>query len=216
MARPSRKKVKGFSTNVVGLTNDASVAKSDILNVRTDHDSGSVSLDLKQFEEGTFDKLRYPLIKNRFSGRPILIAQLAPHIQLRYGDKRKVTAKQIITILRRWWVFFDSINDEQPVNTFEDIDDFIGLKQVRVKGLGGNFRTDFLRLVNDVRTVNGIPSLYWPSQDDRDSEGKLPHFPHVKAIYHELKQHMKLLAVRWDRADELAVESRLIVDAFDE
>lgn len=208
MARPSQKKIKGFATNIVELRTDASAVANDPLIVQTDHDRGSISLDLRQFEEGTLDEIRYPLVQNRFSGRPTLIAQLAPHIQSRYGNKSKTTAENLIPILRRWWVFFDSIADEQRVNTFKDIDDFIGLKQARIKAFAGNYRTDFLRLINDVRTKNGLPPLYWPSQDDEGSASALPHFPHVKLIYHELKNHMKLVMERWKRADELAVTGK--------
>src|SRR5476649_836695 len=184
MAQPSRKKIKGFVTNVVDLPTTKLTVKRDPLEIRADHDSGATVLSLHQFAHGTLDKGAYPLIKNRFTGRPILIAQLAPHIQLLYGEKRGKTASNLIPILRRWWVFLDSITDEQDVNTFEDIDDFIGFRQSRVKALGGNYRTDFLRLVNAVRAENGLPSLYWPSQDEDGPTGLLPHFPHVKLIYH--------------------------------
>lgn len=204
MAQPSRKKIKGFSTNVVELDNVKTAPVRDNLVVRTNHNSGSVSLALEQFASGTLDQSAYPLIKQRFSGRPALIDSLAPHIQAMVGDKRPTTAKNIIPILRRWWVFFDSIADEQVVSRVEDIDDFIGFKQVRVKALGGNYRTDFLRLINYARKERGLQTLYWPSHDDGDSGAELPHFPHVKLIYHELKQRMKEVIGRWDSADRLA------------
>ncbi len=207
MAQPSRKKTKGFATNVVELQT-APLAQRHPLEVRTNHDSGSIILDLKQFAEGTLDKTAYPLIQNRFSGRPTLIKQLAPHIQSLYGNKRKISAKNIITILRSWWVFFDTINDEHNVDSFEHIDDFVSFKQLRAKGMGSNNRTDFLRLVNACRTAHGLPALYWPSTDEKESVRSLPHFAHVKLIYHELKQHMKLVMARWDLADELAMSGK--------
>ncbi len=204
MVQPSRKKVKGFVTNVVNLPTAKSTLSHDPLEIHADHDSGATVISLHQFAHGTLDKEVYPLIQSRFTGRPILIGQLAPHIQLLYGDKKETTAKNLIPILRRWWFFLDSITDEQDVTTFEDIDDFIGFKQSRVQALGGNYRTDFLRLVNAVRAENGLPSLYWPSQDEEEPTGPLPHFPHVKLIYHELKQHMKCVTARWELADKLA------------
>lgn len=204
MAQPSRKKVKGFATNVVDFPTAKTSLRRDALEIRADHASGATVLSLRQFAEGTFNSNAYPLIQNRFTGRPILIAQLAPHIQSKFGDKPGKTLKNVEAMLRRWWMFFDEINDEQQIITFHDIDDFIGYKQSRVKALGGNYRTDFLRLINAVRTESGLPILYWPRQDDELPAGPLPHFPHVKLIYHELKQHVKLVIERWDVADRLA------------
>jgi hypothetical protein len=204
MALPSRKKIKGFATNVVDFSTVKPTVSRDPLTIQTDHDSGASALSLHQFAEGTLDDITYPLIKTRFTGRPILIAQLAPHIQSKYGDKKNITAKNIITILRRWWVFFDSIIDEQQVNSIEDIDDFIGFRHIRVGALSSNYRTDFLALINAARLERGLPKLYWPGQDDDTPAGHLPHFPHVKVIYHELKQRMKFLTARWELADELA------------
>jgi|GEM_PF-4604844 len=204
MAQPSRKKTKGFVTNVVDFPAAKATLRRDPLEIRADHESGATTLSLRQFAEGTLDASAYPLVKNRFTGRPVLIGQLVPHIQSYFGDKPVKTVKNVEAMLRRWWVFLDEISDEQDVKTFEDIDDFIGFKQARFKALGGNYRTDFLRLINAVRTERGLPTLYWPSHDDEAPAGPLPHFGHVKLIYHELKQHMKLVIDRWELADKLA------------
>lgn len=208
MVQLSRKKVKGFTTNVVELDLGKDSLPMPPLVVRTNHDSGSISLQLEQFAEGTHDVVKYPLIQNRFSGRPALIEALAPHLQSKVGDKRKATAVNAIAVLRRWWVFFDSIAEEHAVNTIEDIDDFIGFKQVRIRDFSGNYRTDFLWLVNEARKKRSLPILYWPSHEDEDPTGNLPHFPHVKIIYHSLKQYFKGVTQRWDTADRLAAQGR--------
>lgn len=205
MVQPSRKKVKGLPTNVVDLPIAQAFSQRDPLEIHATHDTGDTTLLLHEFADGTLDEKAYPLIRNRFTGRPILINQLAPHIQSFFADKREITVKNLLPILRRWWVFFDEISDEQKVTTFEDVDDFIGFKQARMKALGGNYRTEFLRFINGVRAERGLPALYWPSQDDEPAAASLPHFPHVKLIYHELKNHMKLILSRWELADELAI-----------
>lgn len=148
MAQPSRKKLKVFAPNVTNFPTVKAAANLDSLLIKADHESGATTLSLQQFADGTLDKSAHPLIKNRFTGRPILIGQLSHHIQSLYGDKKETTARNIIPILRRWWVFFDSIHHEQPVARIEDIDDFIGFKQVLERGLADQYRTDFLRLVN--------------------------------------------------------------------
>jgi hypothetical protein len=204
MAEPSRKKIKGFASPAPTLQLVPNARTPPSLVLHTNHDKGSVVVDLTQFAEGTMDASRHPLIQNRFTGRPELIKQLAPHIHTVIIDKTSKTALNIIPILRKWWTFFDAWESEHSVRTVLDIDDFIGLKHYHEKDLRGNYRTDFLRIVNLARDSMGLPALYWPSSDDDGSHRDLPPFEDVKLIYHELKQDMKSVVARWDRADSLA------------
>lgn len=207
MAEPSRKKIKGFASPPhspnLHLVQDTLVSTSLVL--RTNHDKGSVIVDLTQFAEGTWDKARYPLIQNRFTGRPKLIQELATHVHTAIADKVAKTALNILPILRKWWTFFDALEAEHSVHTVLDIDDFVGLKQYHEEGLGGNYRTDFLRVVNYAREAKGLPVLYWPSSDEDRTDRALPPFEEVKLIYHDLKQYMKSVIGRWEHADSLSL-----------
>ncbi len=206
MADPSRKKIKGFASAPAApnLHLVSSRCNSPPLVLRTNHSKGSVIIDLNEFAEGTLDAIRYPLIRNRFSGRSELIHQLAPHIHTIIADKVAKTALNIIPILRKWWIFFDTLDSEHCVRTVLDIDDFVGLRQYHEKHLKYNFRTDFLRVVNYARVNMGLPNLYWPSSDEEDTGKTLPLIEDVKLIYHELKQNLKSIVARWENSDSLS------------
>lgn len=204
MAEPSRKKIKGFASRAPTLQLVPNTRTAPSLVLHTDHVKGSVVIDLTEFAEGTIDASRHPLIQNRFTGRPELIKELAPHIHTVIVDKPPKTALNIIPILRKWWTFFDTWESEHTVRIVPNIDDFIGFKQYHEKELRGNYRTDFLRVVNLARDSMGLPVLYWPSADEGGEHRELPPFEDIKLIYHELKQNMKSVVARWGHADSLA------------
>lgn len=201
MSEPGRKKHKARKPVPVAA---AVPEGTDPLVFFTTHKHRPGVVDLNELARGMSNaKGGLTKWKGPFTGRPILINELAPHLKATYGGTPQTTLRTLKQNLRAWWRLFDQYEDVAPVRMLEDITDVHGALVVRAK-LAGSAVSGFLALVNRARTARHLPQLYWPTPQGNDAPSWLPDPKDVARLYHHLKRQVFATLDRWSAADAAA------------
>ncbi|MGQ7939614.1 hypothetical protein [Paraburkholderia sp. D1E] len=143
-----------------------------------------------------------------FSGRPELIAQLAPSIRSLVEYLAPDSVQNYTSALRAWWRLFhrmEAVAVDSPLRPVADISDLTELHRQRAfdEGLSAlNFRF-FLRIVDLALKVHKRPPLYWTTPGTDGGKRHLPPPWQVDEIRFELKHAWFRALHRWQKANEL-------------
>jgi hypothetical protein len=184
----------------------------DPLRFWTLHQTEAVLVDLNVFKDG------YLIPKQRtaapFSGRPGLIAQIAPVIREILEHKSSATVCGYISSLRYWWQLFDAVETaatKAGALTLR-LDTVSGITELHRQhafdnGMERVIFGNFLRILNLARTVHKLPQLYWSEPEKRGCRQHLPPQWQIDKIRFALKRGWFDAHARWERAEQLLKES---------
>lgn len=203
MAEPTRKQnKKRGASNVLHLPN---AIDETALVFLTTHKTGPCEIDLTEFRDGGKARIGpgYGTWGGDFSGRPLLIQQLLPHIRAIHGAQSKDSIAQVMTILRTYWRFFDACDalplDQRPkpVEGVAELNDLHDRLQVRNRVTGLSTRV-FVRLANAARKRLGLTQLDWTLiERERGKVRVTLDMTQTRALYHAVKSHVRQIYDRW-------------------
>lgn len=215
MAEPTRKQKKAHgNSNVLPFPQ---VTDETSLVFITTHKTQPYLVDLTVFRDGNNASLgnNPENWAGSFSGRPLLIAQLLPHIRSIYSGQGQYSLRNLIGDLRTYWRLFDACDalpiDQRPksVEGVADLTDLHDRLQVRNRINGDQTRT-FVRLANAARKQLGLAQLDWKPNDTRSNK-KIRvalELAQTRALYHAVKNHVRTIYTRWDNDTTLVPSKR--------
>lgn len=211
MAEPSRKRHKKHGSAVVLPFPQESDDKSLVF--LTTHKTTPCLVDLTEFRDGRTALIGGGNWGGAFSGRPLLIQQLLPHIRAIHSAQSAKSIYQLMTALRTYWRLFDEC-DALPMGqrpkSVEGVAELNGLHdrlQVRNRVYGGHTGI-FVRLANSARTRLELTKLDWtPIYPEGDMLRVALDMEQTRALYHAVKTHVRRIYTRWD-SDATLVPSR--------
>lgn len=145
-----------------------------------------------------------------FTGRSLLIAELAPALRalLEYAAPR--TVSQYLQALRDWWRLFDTVERDAakpgvapaPVQSVENIGELHRQRAFDDNMDRGGFGS-VLAAVNIVRKTKGMRQLLWQRPEPKPRTRPLPPEWQVREVRLALKHGWFATLDRWQTADEL-------------
>ncbi|WP_158515224.1 hypothetical protein [Paraburkholderia phytofirmans] len=143
-----------------------------------------------------------------FTGRPQLIAELAPAIRELCEYAAPSTASQYRYSLRAWWRLFDAVEssalqpDSVRVETFADVTE-LHRQRAYDEGMSRTVFSAFTKLLNLVRKSRGVARLYWDPPEDSPPVRHLPPQWQIDQIRFHFKRNWFAALARWERAEQL-------------
>lgn len=204
MAEPTRKKNKNHGTATV-LPFPQAIDEKSLVFLST-HKTEPCLVDLSEFSDGGTGPVGTGSHQwcGDFSGRPLLIAQLLPHIRAIHSSQSKSAIRLVVSTLRIYWRLFDTCDalpmDQRPqsVEGVTELNDLHDRLQVRNRVNGNNTRK-FVRLVNAARKHLSLTPLDWtPIDPDRGKVRVALEISQTRALYHAVKNHVRRTYTRWN------------------
>ncbi len=191
----------------------------DPLKFWTSHSTESVLVDLHPFADGEFQNPHSigPTVGywgGPYTGRPDLIAELAPAIQARCTLLGRSSVNANLSSLRAWWRLFDAIESDSVTTSrlnlqVSSVAHLSALHEAVAKQRnmsGANFRR-FLTIADDTRTLLRLPKLAWMSPASRTGESHLIPEHQARALRTALKQDWERVLKTWARNDRVMAEA---------
>jgi hypothetical protein len=179
----------------------------DHLRFWTAHPSKPTLVDLNIFETGQQSiHAKGKLWNGPFSGRPALIAEMAPAIYDHLVSLAEKSVVQFKNALRTWWRLFDTLEAEMPdAPAITSASQLTELHRQRAldQGMDRLVFSNFLLLVNKTRTGLGLKPLYWQRPEHRSRTRHLPPQWQTDLVRHELKHRWFAIVDRWELAANL-------------
>lgn len=191
----------------------------DSLRFWTNHPTEKNLVDLHPFADGEFSS-PHPhsseagTWRGPFSGRPKLIAELAPALEARCALLTSGSVKCILRALRAWWRLFDSIDNTpstsgQQLERLESIAHLNELHEIsahRAKISTANFLY-FLTIVNDARRLMRLPALLWMAPKRKEVSRTLIPDDQARDLKLALKQAWEAVRNTWAQNDAIRAEA---------
>ena len=214
MAEPTRKKKKAHGEGNV-LQFPQAIDETALVFLTT-HKTDPYLVNLTEFRDG--DKNRVGAgsgnWNGEFSGRPLLIQQLLPHIKAIHSSQSQVTFLGVMSALRTYWRLFDSCDalpdDQRPqsVQGVAELNDLHDRLQFR-NHINGNVTRLFVRLANATRRQLKLTQLDWtPNYLDRSSVRIVLDSIQTSTLYHAVKHHVRRIYTRWENTPTLLPSKR--------
>lgn len=162
-----------------------------------------------------------------FTGRTVLIEELAPALRAMLEYAAPKTATQYLQALRDWWRLFDNVESDatkvgvssEPVRVVNDIGELHRQRAFDDNMDRGSFGS-VLAAINIVRKLKGMRKLLWQRPQPRPQHRVLPPEAQVREVRLALKHAWFATLDRWQIADELLegrapandVERRLLMN----
>ena len=184
----------------------------DPLRFWTNHDTAPEIVDLRVFRDGEYERPnKGGLWSGPFSGRPALIAQLAPVLREVLAHAAPDTVLQLRVSLRRWWRLFDEIESAATNVDYKQtvrvvvVSDLTEIHRQRAfdAGMRRTEFSNFLRVANVVLKLQRLPQLYWSPPQDPERSRHLPPDWQLKEIRTAIKHKWFAALDRWNRTEEL-------------
>lgn len=183
----------------------------DPLRFWTNHPTENTIVDLYVFADGENENSnRGGPWSGPFSGRPELIAELAPAIQARLTLAADGTRNNYIQALRTFWRVLDRMEkttapDGRTVERLTSVSDLTHLHEAAVQhALVDQTRfTIFVRLADDVRRLMRLGPLMWTAPSGGEPSRQLIPECQAKAIKIAIKQDWAKVRKRWKRYDAI-------------
>lgn len=192
----------------------------DPLKFWTGHPTENIHVDLNSFAQGELENPR-PFGKGYwagpFTGRPQLVAELAPALQARFTLASSHTVGSYLTALRAWWRFFDSIEntsaaDGRRLACVESVADLNELHEAaaRRSGMNAFYFNYILSIFNAARKLHKprLSELPWELIKYGEPTRILVPDDQARAIKTVVKQDWERVRRTWARNDSLCVESQ--------
>ena len=191
----------------------------DPLYFSTNHPTETTFVDLHPFADGEF-KNPHPLSltgkwAGPFTGRPKLIAELAPGLEARCTLLTTGSVRSYTRSLRAWWRFFDAFesnplpgSDQQiaRVESLVHLNELHAVAAVR-HGISSNNYTSFLSIVNDARRLLRLPQLTWVSPKNGTPVRTLIQENQARELKTALKQDWERVKNTWAQNDAIRAEA---------
>lgn len=180
----------------------------DLLRFYTSHRTKACAVDLNVFKSGQQTRPnRGGTWAGPFTGRPELIAQLAPAIRDQLSPLAEKSVDLYLVSLRAWWRLFDAVETSAvgaapPITSVADLSDVHRQFALDHGMRRGEFGL-FLLLANTTRTALGLKPLYWQAPEDKVASRHLPPQWQTDVVRRELKHRWFSVIDRWSLADEL-------------
>lgn len=191
MTEPSRKKQKGRAAPTLTVVNKqvgVEVGSTDELRWWTAHEHRPGEFNLIDFETGVSEKeAERRRLRSPFSGRPVLIRELAPYIKVFHQAAPKATTERMTASLRAWWRLFDSCGSIAPVTCLSDLNDIHNAEYLRSGKRIEEWKA-FMAIVRVARQELNLPILYWTAPERVTKIKNLVDQSDVSRIYHRLKR----------------------------
>ena len=179
----------------------------DPLRFGTSHPDKPCLVDLTVFKLGEHQPNRKGgTWHGPFTGRPLLIAELAPALHDQLAPLAEKSVAQYMVSLRAWWRLFDAIEATGVAQN-------ILSSTVQLSDLHRQYALDkdmnrlqfsiFLRLANSTRTASGHRPLFWKPPADKAVNRHLPATWQTDYVRRTLKHRWYATWDRWALADEL-------------
>lgn len=190
---------------------------NDPLRFYTSHQTKACIVNLNVFRTGQTTR---PTVGGSwagpFTGRPELIAQLAPAIRDRMLPLAAKSVEQVLVSLRAWWRLFDAVETTAAsalpsLTSVAQVTD--AHRQAALdSGMGRLEFSNFLFLANTTRTAIGLKPLYWQSPKQKPVNRHLPPQWQTDMVRRELKHRWFSVIDRWSLADNLRKHRVPLVD----
>ncbi|MFO1305356.1 MAG: hypothetical protein U1F54_16640 [Burkholderiales bacterium] len=190
----------------------------DPLHFWTNHPTESAPFDLHPFADGEF-KTPHPNQAGKwggpFTGRPQLIAEIAPALEARCALLSPGSIKNYKRALRAWWRLFDNIENAsvsggQPIaQRVESLSDLNELHEAFAhrSGMRARLFIDFVGIANDARTLLRLPKLLWEPPSAAAPVRSLIPEDQAREIKTALKQDWERVKRTWTRNDAISAEA---------
>jgi len=170
----------------------------------TAHPSKPTLVDLRAFAAGKDDvRASGKLWKGPFSGRPELIAEMAPAIHDHLLPLAEKSVAQFMNALRTWWRLFDALEATLPPGAIlKSTAQLTELHRQRALDQGMDRLTygNFLILANKTRAALGFKQLFWQRPEQAIRTRHLPQKWQTDLVRHELKHRWFAIVSRLDAA----------------
>lgn len=185
----------------------------------TGHPTDNYPVNLHPFADGQFEN---PRSKGKnsgnwggaYTGRPNLIAELAPAIQANVSLLGSGTAKSVESALRAWWRLFDAYENTPLANgqrppRIESVADLNELHEAFAlqQGILSRSLIQFRILANATRQLMKLPLLLWVAPKRDDPIRTLIPDDQAKELKTALKQDWERVRKAWARNDAIREES---------
>lgn len=214
MAEPIRKRNKAHRKAKV-LQIPQAIDETSLVFLTT-HKTVPCTVDLTEFRDGRTGPIGSGANSwgGDFSGRPLLIQQLLPHIRAIHSAHSDGTIDALVLTLRTYWRLFDECDalpmDQRPqrVEGVAELNDLHDRLQVR-NHVNGNDTRRFVRLANAVRKKLGHTQLEWtPIDPDSGIVRVALDMAQTRALYHAVKSHVRHIYTRWENDATLVPSKR--------
>jgi len=180
----------------------------------TQHEKELCEVNLHPFATGQ-EKSRHPIGCGRkftpFSGRSILIQQLAPAIADSLSYAAKKTVEATMHALREWWRILDAVEAaaakaNQPMTRVEDVLLLTQLHSEFAHRSGmtrqhfGKFRT----IVDITRMSLGARKTHWESPEDTETQKHIPPLDQRNALRFAVRRACRSVLERWAQSERLS------------
>lgn len=184
----------------------------------TNHPMDNYAVDLHPFADGEFENPHPNGVKGGFwggayTGRPSLIAELAPAIQASVSLLGKGSAMVCESALRAWWRIFDAYeitplpNGQHPPR-IESVADLNELHEAfaHQQGISRRYFVIFRNLASATRQFMKLSLLFWVAPKDNDSIRTLIPDDQAKELKTALKQDWERVRKTWAGNDAIRQE----------
>lgn len=171
---------------------------------------GAHLVDLTPLRDGQQKRKRGGRWAGAYTGRPRLIAQLAPAFREAFQGASQETVASAMGSLRTWWRLFDQVEAsaqgaESRVPAVHGVEDLNAAhRQLALdSGMGRSRIGPFARIADLTRRALGLRPLHWIGPEDDTVVRHLPLFAQVKPVRDELKHRWYATLRRWEISDAL-------------
>lgn len=203
---------------LVGLT-PAPPKSDDPLYFWTHHPTENYAVNLHPFADGEFENphpsgKHVGTWKGAYTGRPNLIAELAPAIQASVYRLTNGGAVGYEASLRAWWRLFEAFENTKLANGQHppQIESVANLNELHgafayQNGLTKEAFTRLIVIINNTRRLMKLPVLFWQIPVRAHRERKLVSDDQAKEIKIALKQDWERVRKTWARNDSIREEA---------
>ncbi|WP_157778358.1 hypothetical protein [Massilia violaceinigra] len=173
----------------------------DPLRFWTRHSTKSIMVDLTSFHTGAKQEAVTGRWSGRYSGRPALIAEIAPVLKELVEYAAANTISQYLHALRKWWRALDIAESSgaPKVSTVADLTD-VHRQLALDSAMESLAFSNFVRLANLVRRRSQSPPLHWSAPERPIAPRSLPPKWQTDQIRFELKHRWFAAIFRWEKA----------------
>lgn len=191
---------------------------AETLQMTTGHPTKPGFVDLRLLRNGlsaddiAADPMRWKRGTVPFRGRPQLIRQLAPYLEVKLANAPESTVETTRQALYWWWRRLDTVDHISPVDCVEDFND-IHYHAYRMDPSDKKTANNFLSRIAEARTAMGLPNAFWSGVDKGSPKRDLISDEHVKLVY-EFYKRIAFTAIQRYELDPAALPRKTEVVAF--
>lgn len=181
---------------------------ADPLRFWTDHPTEKSLVDLHVFANGESDNPGNSPWSGPFTGRPELIAELAPAIKARLAFATQGTCRNYTFALRSFWRVFDQVeatrtSDEHSIQRLVSVRQLSPLHEAKAHAaaIDSTRFSQFVAIANDTRRMLRIGPLGWTVPTPSEPKRQLISDEQAKAIRIAIKRDWQKTLDVWERND---------------